>query len=73
MLRTLSIYSLSFLVYHTAVLAIIMLYITSLELTYLLTSGSHLLTIFFQIPFPPASIADNHSSDLYDFFLFFCF
>ena len=94
MMRTLRVYSLSFLVYHTAVLAIIMLYITSpllllllsrfsrvrlcatpqtaahqappsLELTYLLTSSSSLLTIFFQIPFLPASTADNHSSDLF--------
>ena len=70
MMRTLRIYSLSFLVYHTAVLAIIMLYITSLELTYLLTSGSYLLTIFFQIPFPPASTADNYSSGLFSMIFF---
>ena len=70
MVRTLRIYSLSFLVYQTAVLAIIMFYITSLELTYLLISSSYLLTIFFQIPFPPASTANNHSCDLFSMSFF---
>ena len=53
-MRTHKMYSLnSFPVYHTAVLPIVMmLYITSLVLIYLITGNLYLLTTFLQFPFP---------------------
>ena len=72
-MRTLRIYSLyNFPMYHTAVLAIvIMLYITSLVLIYLITESLYLLTTFLQFPLPSFPAIGNHKSDL--FFYKFCF
>lgn len=53
-MRTLRIYSPNnFSRYHTAVLAIVMLYITSLVLTDFVTGSLHLFTTFLQFPLPP--------------------
>lgn len=55
MMRTLQIYSLNFLIYHTAVLAVVMLYITFLAPIYHITESLHLLTPFLPLllPHPP--------------------
>ena len=67
MMRTLRIYSRNnFAMYHTAVLTVvIMLYTTSLVLTYLVTGSLYLLTTFLLFPLPPPPASDNHKSDLF--------
>ena len=66
-MRTLRFYSLNnFPTYHRAILAIvIMLYITSLVLTYLITESLYLLITLLQfLLFPPFAYS-NHKSDLF--------
>ena len=72
-MRTLGIYPLNnFLVYLTALLAlVIMLYITSLVLISLMTGSLYLLTTFLQIPHPCTPTSGNCESDLkFDFFFY---
>ena len=65
-MRTLRIYSLNnFPIYHTAVLIIFIMYITSLVLIYLITGSLDLLTAFIQFLLPPPSASSNHKSDLF--------
>ena len=67
-IRTHRITSPNFSVYHTALLAIvIMLFIASLVLIYLITGGLYLLTTFLQFRVSPPLASGSHKSDL-----FFC-
>ena len=79
-MRTLRIYFLdNFLMYHIAVLAIlIMLYITFLvAFIYLTTRSLYILTSFLQFPFPLPLASSNHKSEShlfsYEFFGFCLF
>lgn len=65
-MKMLRIYSLNhFPIYHTSVLAIIMLYIISPVLIYLIIGILYLLTIFLYSPFPPSFV---YNFFFYDFF-----
>ena len=55
----------------TALIIFIMLYFTSLALTYLIIGSLYLLTIFIQF-LSPLCTSGNHKSDLFSYEFFFC-
>ena len=72
MMRNLRVYSLNkFPIYYISVLVIvIILYITSLELIYLVTESLYLLTTFLQYSLFPPITPRNHKSESFSEFLF---